>query len=318
MKSNSFFWGIFLLVLGAAFILRNFGFIDFDWSVILRFWPVILIIAGIGMLPIHRMAKMVVGLLIGLGVIAALPFTKPVFDGHWPHITDHSIRIFGHEWNDDYDYDYDDSFEPSDQEYNIPVKTELKTGTIDFSSAVSQLYIGGTDHNTLKFENQRSPIEYKIVTRENDDHINVSFDPKSSNHHYKHSSNEEVKLFLNKKVDWDLDLSIGASECNLELDDLLIRKLQLDGGASDIDLILGKRSDYTEIYVNVAATDLMIKMPVEVGCELHSKSFLIDKTLMGFEDEENGIMRSENYDEAEKKVVIHLSAAVSNLKIERR
>ncbi|MFA5315932.1 MAG: DUF5668 domain-containing protein [Dehalococcoidales bacterium] len=45
------FWGIFLLFLGAVFLLQTFNVLPWGlWTTLWRFWPVLLIIAGLGML----------------------------------------------------------------------------------------------------------------------------------------------------------------------------------------------------------------------------------------------------------------------------
>ena len=41
---------VILILLGVTLLLNNLGIIDFDWRDIWRFWPVMLIIAGLGML----------------------------------------------------------------------------------------------------------------------------------------------------------------------------------------------------------------------------------------------------------------------------
>jgi len=50
MKTERIIWGIVLLFLGGILLLQNFNVINFEWSVIWRFWPVILILIGANML----------------------------------------------------------------------------------------------------------------------------------------------------------------------------------------------------------------------------------------------------------------------------
>ena len=44
--SSTIFWGVILVVMGGLFLLRNFGVIDFGWT-IRQYWPVILIVIGL-------------------------------------------------------------------------------------------------------------------------------------------------------------------------------------------------------------------------------------------------------------------------------
>lgn len=45
------FWGVFLLFLGAVFLLQTFNVLPWRlWDTLWRFWPVLLVIAGFGIL----------------------------------------------------------------------------------------------------------------------------------------------------------------------------------------------------------------------------------------------------------------------------
>lgn len=52
MNSKNISWGLFWVVVGALLILRNFDLLCFEinWDLIFRFWPVLLIFAGINSL----------------------------------------------------------------------------------------------------------------------------------------------------------------------------------------------------------------------------------------------------------------------------
>jgi predicted membrane protein len=52
-KSNNFFWGIILILLGALFLLQNLDYLDFG-DVIARYWPVFIILLGIQLLWRYR------------------------------------------------------------------------------------------------------------------------------------------------------------------------------------------------------------------------------------------------------------------------
>ena len=48
-NSDSFFWGILLIILGILFLLQNFGYLHIG-NIFRHYWPVILIIVGIRMI----------------------------------------------------------------------------------------------------------------------------------------------------------------------------------------------------------------------------------------------------------------------------
>ncbi len=72
MKTNSnIITGIFLVVLGFLFLLRNFHIIYFDIGDIFRLWPIALIYIGVEMLPVDPKTKMY----LQTGVIILFFFT---------------------------------------------------------------------------------------------------------------------------------------------------------------------------------------------------------------------------------------------------
>lgn len=44
MKHQNIFWGALLILLGTLFLFDRLGFFVFDWSMVRRLWPVLLIL----------------------------------------------------------------------------------------------------------------------------------------------------------------------------------------------------------------------------------------------------------------------------------
>ncbi len=65
-------WGIFLLFLGIVFLLQSFNILPWAlWGILWRFWPVLIIMAGLGIL-LRRYNVWLVGLLIAALLVACL------------------------------------------------------------------------------------------------------------------------------------------------------------------------------------------------------------------------------------------------------
>jgi len=47
MKNQNFTAGLMLTILGSILLLRNFDLLDLDWEVLFKFWPLLLIYAGL-------------------------------------------------------------------------------------------------------------------------------------------------------------------------------------------------------------------------------------------------------------------------------
>lgn len=68
-QNSAIFWGLMLIFIGLLFILRNFDIVDFNWAYVWRLWPLMLIYAGISMLPIKEVIKLILAVLFFIGAL---------------------------------------------------------------------------------------------------------------------------------------------------------------------------------------------------------------------------------------------------------
>jgi hypothetical protein len=85
MRNDRLFSGLVLIIIGAIFLLNNFGVIDFHWGNLFRLWPVFLVIGGINLMlannrTIWATVIKVAVLIIGLGfvLLTRLPLTMAI------------------------------------------------------------------------------------------------------------------------------------------------------------------------------------------------------------------------------------------------
>jgi hypothetical protein len=109
-SSRSVFWGGALIIVGIFWLLRRLDLFSIQWDVILPYWPVLLILAGVLLIVTNKYApaRGLVGILIVLAVFGGLVSrTDRVFnrhdDDHW-----------NFNWNDHDDHDNDDHDEDND------------------------------------------------------------------------------------------------------------------------------------------------------------------------------------------------------------
>lgn len=72
MKNQNFTAGLILTILGAILLLRNFDLFDVDWDVLFKFWPLLLIYAGLAIIYGNKKTWMVPIAMIGITVLAVL------------------------------------------------------------------------------------------------------------------------------------------------------------------------------------------------------------------------------------------------------
>ncbi|HSW68012.1 MAG TPA: DUF5668 domain-containing protein, partial [Bacteroidales bacterium] len=69
MNYKKIFWGVTFIVFGLAVILRNLGFIHFEWYQFWRLWPILLVLWGISMLPVKGFIKLIISFVVIAGGI---------------------------------------------------------------------------------------------------------------------------------------------------------------------------------------------------------------------------------------------------------
>ncbi|MCL4367190.1 DUF5668 domain-containing protein [Patescibacteria group bacterium] len=74
---SSGFWALILITVGLVFLLNNFDILPWSvWGTIWRFWPVLLILAGIQVILGKSRASSIVVFLLGLLIIAVIVFAS--------------------------------------------------------------------------------------------------------------------------------------------------------------------------------------------------------------------------------------------------
>lgn len=72
MKNSNFTAGAILVLLGLLLLMRNFGLLDINWDLVMNFWPLLLIYAGMAILNNNRknwLMLLTMGLITILAVI---------------------------------------------------------------------------------------------------------------------------------------------------------------------------------------------------------------------------------------------------------
>ena len=96
-----------------------------------------------------------------------------------------------------------------------------------------------------------------------------------------------------------------------------IRKLDIDGGASSINIRLGTLLAESNLKINSGASSINIKVPQEFACEVNTSTVLSSKELKGFNKVGNGTYVTPDFSDKTKNIVIDVEAAVSSLNVER-
>ncbi len=224
-------WGIFLLFLGVVFLLQTLGIIPWGlWSTLIRFWPVLIIIAGLYILLRHSHAWfatiVVLVLLFGCLGIAIWQYG--------PGLLSENIRS-----------------------YSQPLAS-LRQAKIWISFAAGQLIVGSLPATSPNLVEARSLNRAGIqaVFSAADSQGNLDLSREKGSPEINAEANWDVRLTRN--IPLSMDIKSSASQTNLNLADLNVTNLAVDANAGNFGLTMPAASGKGVIRANVANVEVSI------------------------------------------------------------
>jgi hypothetical protein len=326
MNYRKIFWGTILVILGLLLILKNIDAIHFTWVSIFRMWPLFLIFWGISILPIKEYVKL--ALLYGALIFGVAFFYKSdatFFPKHWnvniDKKRDRDERIErnkdNNEWEKEFQEDWDEKSSDFEvQELSEPFEEEITDAKLNIVAAIGHYKLGGKTNKLFEFKKE-GDLRYQVTSSVEDGFANVNVNMKKAHLKDEEVDQNEVMLKLNPSPVWDFNVEAGASKVEFDLSDYKVRKLDIDGGATDIEIILGDDFKKTNVSIDAGAAAIHIKIPVGSGCQIKGDSFLASKDFKGFKKIRRGTYQTPDFNDSENKIFINMDAAISGIKVSR-
>ena len=299
MKTGQLFWGTFLSVLGIIILMVKFDLLYVNWEFVWDMWPFIFIIWGLSVIFKNTKFKPVSAVLSGL-------FVAVFVYGIFFDITD-SVSVM--EEFDDRGYS---------REFSKDIDSNITYANLEVDLAVGSFYIRKSTDNLIYGRSRGTMADYSLETDYKDSTVWIKIDNEDQKIKVlgKPAANK-LELKLNDRPEWDIRVNLGAARTYLDLTPFNVGNLVLNAGAANIKVKLGSQSETTYVNVNMGAAGLELLIPKSSGCKITGDMFLVAKDLEGFNRKENGYYLTENYDTAEKKVLVDFDSGVSSLKIKR-
>lgn len=347
-RSNGVFWGGLLVALGVFWLLRNLGFLHIDWHEISRFWPVLLILAGVGLLASGGerggVGRGISGILIVAAVLAGITHrTERSLDRHRDN--------WNFRWNDDDDedrpekdewdfgdrererdrgYDEDESTQDEDSDsekidvqnghYEYDMENSLREATLNFEGGAGNFKLKGDTDKLFEADTRSSVGEFTANIRNNRNANTAVIDFKMENNHVELKDGKlenEVEINLNESPTWNIDLGVGAGKANFDLSDYKVKSLKVSTGVADLDLRLGDKVPQADVQIESGVASVTLQIPRSVGYEVRFDGALNVKNLDDLEKINDNLYRSADFETAARKVVIRYDAGLSKVKIQR-
>lgn len=316
MKKGNIFWGVLLLTLGILFALRNFNIFFFSWGSIFRLWPLIFIFWGIAILPVKSLIKWILTIgTIALAIIILVnhPGQRGQWFQWWP---DNYTYRYDRDYSDDEEYEEYDEYEWQEQYLSESYDSSTTYAKMNIDAAAGKFYIRNTSFELFEFESEGDAGPYEIKTTQGDNITSV--DIKHKNRYFRSGDiKNDVWLSLNPDPVWKLYIDVGAAGLEMDLTPFKMEKIDIDGGASKIELKLGNLNKKTNVIIDAGASAIEIKVPSGSAVELETSTVLSSRNIEGFNKIKNGLYQTPNFSDSVNQVFIEVDAAVSSIKVER-
>ncbi len=296
MKHKKYFWGIFFIALGVLTLLIKYDVIEANLSFLLDYWPLVFVFWGGAIIAKDTAFRPFISALSAIFmVLLIISFFQFIFN------KDHfAFEISGNNTSE-FSSEYQDSIKFASLEFNSGAGSFILNGyTDDLIYAKTKTHDFGYDFNVYQFDSLAK--------------VNLNF---QGNEKISTEFENKVRMKLNKNPLWDLRFNIGASKGDFDFSDYKVRRIDLNSGAADLEIKLGDEQLLTYFDAEIGAVKLKLKIPKESGCRVKFNQFLVIKDLDGFKKISDGVYETDNYDFAEKKIIMNVEGGVSSFKVKR-
>ncbi|TWI94600.1 hypothetical protein JN11_04711 [Mucilaginibacter frigoritolerans] len=336
MRNDKLIPGLVLVLIGAAILLANFGYLHFHWYNIFHLWPIFLVIAGVNLVFAHSKAiwatiiKVAV-VVLGLGLVLFGNFGDRY--NFWPGMAYH----YGHYDNDDNDNDNDSksdfNFDDDDDDdndststttkvsgngtFNEPYKAGIKYARVEISGGATTYNLSDTTNQLFSANAYNKNGRYDFSHSTDDSVYVVSFKMKDHNGINFDSDKNKADFRLNLNPIWDVHVKTGASKLDFDLSKFKIRNLKLDGGAASFDIKLGAPLTKTNVDISTGVSGVDINIPQNAACSIETDSGLSGNHFDGFTKTGDNDYETPGFAAAKNKMYIHITGGLSDFKVHR-
>lgn len=302
MSYRKIFWGILLVLVGILFILKNTGALYFNWHTVWNLWPVILILWGISVIPIKDWLKAV------LSIVTVV-------------ITFFVVQQYGNNepwrWKFNYNdkHNKTDIVDPISQNLSEDMDSIVKYAELNLNIGVGEFNINDSTSKLIELDRTGSQGHYSMTSEDKDSLriIKLSLDKAE----FKGEVRNTVNMKLNKLPVWDFELNVGAAEVDFDLSPYKTRKINIQGGASDIEVKMGSEYPDAKVNIEAGAASITLRVPKDAGVEITTNTFLASKNFKDFTKIDNHHYRTEGFSSAGKKIYITMEAGMASIDVIR-
>lgn len=304
MNFGRLFLGLLVILFGVLFFLRNSGLVNVDfalnWGVV---WPILIIFLGLSLLSARGVWSVVLGIVVTLLVLALVL-------GDTFHVTTtKESRTFN--WG------FSTEKDAQSQDIKVAKESGANSAAVNVKMGAGTLNVAGGSSDLVSGTLRSSFMDLKTESKLTDSKQTVTLTGQGTSRVFGRQLNT-MDLKLNNDLPLSTTIDTGAIDMNLDMSDIKLENLDLNTGASSLDLKLGDKVDTSNVSIDAGASSVSISLPKTVGVRLTVSSGLSSRSLDDFKKVSEKSYESNNYDSVTKKIDITLSLGASSLDVNWR
>ncbi|AHF06249.1 LiaF transmembrane domain-containing protein [Desulfitobacterium metallireducens] len=299
--------GLLFIALGIVFFLNTYGILPWGfWVNVADLWPLLFILGGIALLLNKRVPFSTVLLVF---LIALVGYSFVPGNNHLKYQGPYHTGSGG-------SMDFAVPLEEGINKANVALNlggADINLNTVAPKTNSKNILEG--QYEWTANVNPSSDQSPKLSQNRNGDTLNIEFDAE------KRIGNGESKLdfTLNPQIDYgNMEVNAGAFNGTLDLSQLRMSNLDINSGASQLELRFGDTGTKTQAEVNAGASKVTLVVPEQVGLKIKISGFTNSTNFAGdglfLQDKE---WVSPNYDSAKSKIDLSMSVAAGKIDLVR-
>ncbi|TGE37758.1 hypothetical protein E4K67_13675 [Desulfosporosinus fructosivorans] len=304
--------GLLLIAIGVIFFLINYDILSWSfWFHVADLWPLILILAGIGLLFSRKIPLSAVLLVFLLSMVG---YSMVMGDKPLPG----QMNNFFHTGTTE------------SKQINVPLPSDVKKASVDLQLGGAKVYVTALDSEvsepqlmTGKYQGtkQNDAVGREVLdlsTQQSGDTLDVTLSSTAFGRNSDPIKWSDLELNLSRKVHYDLDVAAGAINGTMDLSNLLVDNFKISTGASNFEMEFGDTGITTRGKIDSGASKLTLVIPENVGITIRLNGVATSTNFMGsglLLDDKSWV--SPQYANALTKIDLDISMAAGSVRLER-
>jgi Domain of unknown function (DUF5668) len=332
MRNDKLIPGLILVMIGAIFLLNNFGYIDFHWGNLFHLWPIFLVIGGVNLVFANNKSPWATILKISV-VVAG--FALLIFGNFgnryswWPRYSYHYNNNDDNDDNNDSDDNNDDNNDGNkggivkvegSSVFSEPYNAKTRVVRLNVNGGGATYTLNDTTNQLFKANTKEFFGRYELNHHDEDSVYVMDFnmkDNKGDHFNWGGEKSNTADIKLNPAPEWEINVETGATKLDFDLSKFKLRSLVLKGGAASFTVKVGQPLATTNVEVSTGVSEVNIEIPQNAACRIQTDSGLSSTSFDGFTKKDDGHYETAGFDAAKNKIYVHMSGGISDFKVRR-